>query len=130
MGKYDDIIGLPHFRSPYRTPMPMENRAAQFAPFAALSGHDEAIAETSRFTDHHIDLTDEEKLLVSKIIQEAYSSQKFVAITYFVPDKSKTGGAYTSVEGQIYKIDETEHRITLDNGLVIPMDNIYSIRIT
>lgn len=127
MGKYDDIIDLPHYRSPYRPPMPMENRAAQFAPFAALSGHDDAITETSRLTNARMELTNEEKIRMSKIIKEAYSSQKKVSITYFMPDKAKNGGSYVTTIGRISKVNELDHLIILDCALVLPFDDIYSI---
>lgn len=127
MGKYDDIMELPHHRSHYRTPMSIENRAAQFAPFAALSGHDEAIAETSRLTNARIELTNEEKLEIARLIKDSYSSQESVSITYFIPDKAKAGGSYAAIRGRISKVDEYDHLVTLDNGIVLPMDNIKSI---
>ena len=127
MGKYDDIIDLPHHRSAFRTPMPMENRAAQFAPFAALSGHDDAISETSRLTTERVELSDSEKEEISKIIREASSSRKKVSITYFIPDKVKAGGSYATTSGRIVKIEEIDHLIILDHGLSLPLENILSI---
>lgn len=127
MGKYDDIIDLPHYRSPYRAPMPIENRAAQFAPFAALSGHEEAISEITRLTNKQIELSNEEKLKISEKIRNAHSSHATVTIKYFIPDKAKTGGTYASIMGRISKVDEIEHLIILDKGLAIPMGDIYSI---
>lgn len=127
MENYEDIIELPHYRSPFRTPMPIENRAAQFAPFAALTGHDDAISETARLTDVRIELSNEEKLEISKKIQEAYAGDKTVAITYFVPVKTKTGGTYTTTIGRISKIIEAVALLTLDTGAIIPIGSIYSI---
>lgn len=127
MGKYDDIINMPHHRSTFRTPMPVENRAAQFAPFAALSGHEEAISETSRLTNFRIELDNAEKLKISDNIRKAHARQEAVTITYFIPDKTKTGGSYASLFSRISKIDEIEHLIVLQNGFVIPIEDIYSI---
>lgn len=127
MENYEDIIELPHYRSPFRTPMPIENRAAQFAPFAALTGHDDAISETARLTDVRIELSNEEKLEISKKIQEAYADDKTVAITYFVPDKTKTGGTYTTTIARISKIIEADALLTLDTGAIIPICSIYEI---
>ena len=124
MGKYDDIIDLPHYRSPHRTPMPMENRGAQFAPFAALSGHDEAISETSRLTEGFAEPSDEEKFEISKTIREAYSNRNCMKIIHFIPDKSKGGGSYATSVGHISKVDEIDRLVILDNGLIIRMDYI------
>lgn len=129
MGKYDDIINFRHYRSPYRTPMPIENRAAQFAPFAALSGHDEAISEISRLTSTKIELTDEEKIEISKIIKEAHYNGHIVTITYFIPDNTKSGGGYTTTTGRISKVDKLGRQLILEKGFVILMDHIYSISI-
>lgn len=129
MENYDEIINLPHYRSPHRTPMPMENRAAQFAPFAALAGHDEALSETSRLTARRIELTNEEKVKLSKQISSAFEIGKRVKVIYFVPDKAKTGGSYAAVYGIISKIDRIDRTILLDNGTLIPIDNICSVKL-
>ena len=126
MGKYDDIIDMSHYRSAHRTPMPLENRAAQFAPFAALSGHDEAICETSRITDSYIELSNEDKLNLSKSISVALASRRLVKITYFVPDGNKAGGKYAEASGCISKVNETDRLVILDNGIAIPLDNLHS----
>lgn len=127
MGKYDDIIGLPHYRSPFRTPMAIENRAAQFAPFAALSGHEEAIFECSRITESRTELTNEEKIEISKKISEAYSNQSAVKITYFIADKTKDGGTYSTAAGLISKLDETNGFIVIDHRVTILMEDISTI---
>ena len=129
MGKYDDIIDLPHYRSPYRTPMPIESRAAQFAPFAALSGHEDAISETSRLVDHRRVLTNEEKISISERILKAKSGHVAVTVTYYIPDKTKKGGSYTTTTGRISKVDEIDHHLILENGLTIPIDDIYSLEL-
>lgn len=126
MGKYDDIIDLPHYRSKFRTPMSMENRAAQFAPFAALSGHEEAISETARLTDRKIELTDSEKIKISGIIQQAYNNGSLLRITYFCEDKFKRGGTYKSIRGRISVIDDIEHVLIFKGGEKIKISAIIS----
>lgn len=127
MGKYDDIIGLPHHRSAYRPAMPAENRAAQFAPFAALTGHDEAIAESARLTDARRELSDEEKERLGRHIERAYRSGASVEITYFQADRTKEGGEYVKVESAVVKVDEVERSLTLASGRTIAFDDILSI---
>lgn len=127
MGKYDDIINLPHHVSDYHKPMPMEARAAQFAPFAALNGHDDAIAETARLTEAFRELTDDEKNLVSRKLQYALEHHSPVAVTYFIPDKSKTGGTYKRIVGKIRKWDEYDYTIHMPDGDVIPIALISEI---
>ena len=127
MGKYDDIINLPHHVSDYHRPMSMRNRAAQFAPFAALSGHDDAIAETIRETEPFKDLTDEEKDILSGKLLYAIENRSKVTVTYFVPDKTKKGGAYERITGRIKKWDEYDGCISLYDGKVIPIKYISEI---
>lgn len=113
MGKYDDIINLPHHESDYHPRMSMASRAAQFAPFAALSGHDEAIAETARTTEGFKEMSDEEKREISQLIRLALENRKLVDIIYFIPDKTKKGGCYRSITGHIQKLDEYDHTLSL-----------------
>lgn len=129
MGKYDDIIHLPHYRNPNRVPMPIENRAAQFAPFAALSGHDEAIAETSRLTAARVELTDEEKIRISGLIRKAFRRRLPVVATYFCQDKKKEGGGYNTATGVISKIDEVERTITIDGALILRLADIVALHL-
>lgn len=124
MGKYDDIINLPHHVSDYHKPMPMENRAAQFAPFAALTGHEEAIAETARITDFFKELSDSEKELLSRRLNYAIKKHSLVEITYFIPDKSKSGGSYTKIIGRIKKREEYDNTLQMKEGAIIPIDFI------
>ena len=112
MSKYDDIINLPHHVSKNRTPMSMENRAAQFAPFAALTGHDEALAETARLTTP----------------KEQIPGQEEYTFVYFVPDTQKDGGKYVSITGTAKKYEEVTRALTLSDGRVLLIDNILSIR--
>ena len=125
MSKYDDIINLPHHVSKNRTPMSMENRAAQFAPFAALTGHDEALAETARLLSD-----DEMASLTRKLTRviEQIPGQEEYTFVYFVPDTQKDGGKYVSITGTAKKYDEVTRTITLSDGKVLLIDNILSIR--
>ena len=129
MGKYDDIINLPHHVSDYHKPMPIENRAAQFAPFAALSGHNEAIAETARFTDMLRELSEDEQTRLTKKLNYVLENDSCVIITYFIPDRTKTGGTYKRVIGLIKKYDEIDRTLILKDGKTIPIDFISEIEI-
>ena len=129
-GKYDEIMGLPHHVSKTRPLMPMSDRAAQFAPFAALTGYDAAIKETGRLTDERIEL-DVEALsaldMKYQLLMEALDEAPEVTITYFQPDERKAGGKYVSAVGTVKKIDDFERRITMRDGTRIPMDDVLSI---
>ena len=129
MGKYDDIINLPHHVSDYHKPMPMANRAAQFAPFAALSGYEDAIYETSRLTEAFKELSDDEKNLLSRKLNYAIENLSLTEITYFVPDKTKAGGSYKSTTGRIKKWDEYDNTLILRDGKIIRIDLISEINI-
>ena len=130
MGNYDDIINLPHYEPKHHPRMSMWNRAAQFAPFAALTGYDAAIQESGRLTDEWIDLGDsgnEElnrkmELLLSKI-----SEQPHVIIDYFVPDEHKEGGSYQSYSGHVKRIDEYEQTMVMTDGKKIQLRMIVNI---
>lgn len=111
MTNYDDIINLPHHVSKIHTPMPMIKRAAQFAPFAALTGYDEAVEETARVTEDFVTLTDEETDGINHTIVEAMNAGKEISLRYFEPDKSKAGGEYRTVVGTIKKIESREIRL-------------------
>ena len=128
--KYNEIMGLPHHVSKTRPQMPMSDRAAQFAPFAALTGYDSAIKETGRLTDERIEL-DEEALtaldMKYQLLMEALDEAPEVTITYFRPDERKAGGKYVSATGAVKKVDDFERRITMRDGTRIPMDDVLSI---
>ena len=127
---YDDIINLPHHVSSTRPQMSMIDRAAQFSPFAALTGYDAAIKETGRLTDEKIEL-DEEALsnlnMKFQILFEKLDEQPDIAITYFKPDETKSGGAYLTTTDKIKKVDEYERIITTANGTKIPMDDVINL---
>ncbi len=129
-GPYDDIIHLPHHVSTTRPQMPRENRAAQFAPFSALTGHDAAVGETARLTDEKIKLGEsaiadlEMKL---NLLADMAASRPEVTITHFRPDAKKDGGAYITTTGQLKRIDDYEHAIVLVGGEIIKISDILEI---
>ena len=130
MGKYDDIINLPHHTSPKRPRMSMIDRAAQFSPFAALTGYDAAVKETARLTDQRMELDEYEKIALDErlqIIQDHLSEMPEVTITFFQPDDRKAGGAYLSVTGNIKKIDAYEKCIVMMDKQKIPIEEIFGI---
>ena len=130
MGKYDDIIHLPHHVSITRPHMPMRDRAAQFMPFRALTGYEDAVRETARYTDERIELTEDEKALLDMRLQklaDEISNQPKMTLTYFRPDKKKAGGAYICVTGQLKKIDDHEGYLILTGGERILIEDILEI---
>ena len=127
MSKYDDIINLPHYVSHTRPPMSMENRAAQFAPFAALTGHNEAINETARQTSSKIELSEGDLANLTKRLDYAIQLQSPVTITYFQPDSHKEGGQYVSARGIIKKIDEYDGCIIFTDKRSIRLADILTI---
>ncbi len=128
--EYKDIINLPHHVSSKRPQMPMLDRAAQFSPFASLTGYDDAIHETGRLTDEKIDLSEEDKKTLDRkqqILSEKLSDHPALTITYFVPDAKKSGGAYVTKDGNLKKIDEFERWMMLTDGTKIPLDDVSDI---
>lgn len=129
--KYDDIIMLPHHVSKKHPQMSLENRAAQFSPFAALTGHDAAIRETARLTDTFIELDENRKSQLDGqlwLIKENMGHQPEIEVTYFQQDEKKNGGAYITMCGRVKKIDECRRRIVFADGKVLPIESIFSIR--
>ena len=127
---YDDMINMPCPTSPRHPRMPRADRAAQFAPFAALTGYDAAIDETGRLTDQKIDISEDmrEKLdLKQNFLSDIIDEQPEISVTYFVPDKKKSGGAYVTLNGRLKQIDEYEQLIMLTDGKKIPIQEDYSI---
>lgn len=128
--RYDDIIHLPHHVSKTRPQMSMMDRAAQFSPFAALTGYDAAIKETGRLTDEKIELGEETKAVLDRkqsYLSDMISVQPEITVTYFLPDERKSGGTYLSVTGKLKRIDEYERMMTLTDGKKIPLDDIMDI---
>ena len=130
MEKYREIIDLPHYVSKTRPQMPMSDRAAQFAPFAALTGYDSAIKETGRLTGERVEL-DEEALndlnMRYQLLVDALDEEPEVEITYFKPDERKSGGEYITATGTVKKVDDFERLITMQNGTKIPMDDVLAV---
>ena len=129
--KYEKIINLPHHVSKTREPMAKADRAAQFAPYSALSGYEDAVEETARLTDRRIELDEYEKERINAAVNVISASPPSmnVSITYFKPDKCKTGGAYVTVKGEISYIDEADKKIVLIGGYTVQMDDIIDIKI-
>lgn len=128
--KYDDIINLPHHVSTKRPQMSMIDRAAQFSPFAALTGYDAAIKETGRLTDERIVMDEGSLERLNRKFQflvERMDEQPEVTFTYFKPDDRKKGGAYVTVTGSVKKVDLYERILILRDGVKIPMDEVYTI---
>ena len=128
--RYDDIIDLPHHVSEKHPQMPMLERAAQFSPFAALTGFDAAIVETARLTDQKRELTEEQKQVISNSLRELQKRIKndpVVTVTFFQPDDRKSGGAYRTVTGSAKRVDEYIGMLLLTDGTAIPFDSILSM---
>ncbi len=130
MGKYDDIINLPHPTSQKRPRMSVQDRAAQFSPFAALTGYDAAIRETARLTEERIELNEYEQAVLDQritLLQEHLKDLPEVTITYFQPDERKEGGKYRSLTGVVKKIDPYERQIILADQSRIPIESILNL---
>ena len=128
--KYDDIINLPHHRSTRHPHLPIADRAAQFSPFAALTGHGKAIREMARLTDAKVEPSEEAKLYLSarlSFLAENIKEHPEISVTYFLPDERKASGAYVSKTGIIKKINEYEHTLVMQDESVISIDDIVAI---
>lgn len=131
MGKYDDIIDLPHHVSSTRPLMPIRDRAAQFMPFRALTGYEDAVHETARLTDEKVELTEDEKALLDMRLQrlaDEIAVQPRVMLTYFRPDKKKAGGEYVTVTGRLKRMDDIEGVLVLVSGEQILIEDILDIQ--
>lgn len=125
---YADIIHLPHHISPRHPQMSMADRAAQFSPFAALTGHDAAIAEAARITDERPLLDESTKWAISDLLQQAAATPDIqLHITYFIPDPRKSGGACAETCGSIKRLDPTGRLIILTDGTRIPIDDVVEV---
>lgn len=128
--RYDDIIDLTHHVSKTHPHMPAADRAAQFAPFAALTGHGAAVKETARLTKERMELDESCKALINRqltVLKEQADKEPSVSITYFVEDQKKSGGAYVSASGCVKKIDEYKKLLILADGTRIPIADIIEI---
>lgn len=123
-GPYDDIIRLPHPTSAKHPRMPLADRAAQFSPFAALSGHSAALAETARLTDRQIELSDDDKAVLDqkqRILLEHIKEHPEISVTWFRPDEKKDGGQYITTTGRLERIDEFNQVLLLAGDIKIPL---------
>ena len=127
---YDDIIRLPHHISQNHPQMPLRDRVAQFAPFAALTGYEAAVGETARLTAERRELDAQEaeelnRRLVAIIAR--LPDRPEATIEYFVPDDRKAGGAFVSVTGRVRHISVPERTLVMEDGTVIPLDDVVSV---
>lgn len=128
--KYDDIIDHPHPVSKTHPPMPAADRAAQFAPFAALTGHSAAVRETARLTEERMELDENCKAVINRqltVLKERLDRQPAVSVIYFMEDMKKSGGIYVSASGNVKRIDEYKKLMILTDGTKIPIDDIIEI---
>ena len=127
---YDDIIHLPHHVSQNHPQMPMLDRAAQFAPFAALTGYEAAVGETARQTAERRELDPQEAEELNRRLAELIArlpERPEVTIEYFVPDERKAGGAYVTVTGRVRHISIAERVLVMEDETVIPMEDVDSV---
>ena len=132
MSRYDVIINLPHHVSPTRQRMSLHDRAAQFAPFAALVGYDDAVAETARLTESRPELDEQEQRVINErlaYIADHIHEQPEVRIKYFVPDERKSGGAIVGISGKVKKISDTDGTIVMADGCKIRLSDIVDLSI-
>ena len=130
-GPYDDILHLPHPTSKRHPRMPIVDRAAQFSPFAALTGHKAAIEETACVTDRRIELDEDAKEQLDQTLQlllERIDEQPEITVTWFSPDKKKAGGQYHTATGKLKRIDSQASRLILTDGTQIPLEDLLEIR--
>lgn len=128
---YEDIVDLPHHVSKKHPQPTMADRAARFAPFAAITGYEEMVLEEARVTDDRIEMDESSKAALNEklnMILEFLDEQPEVSITYFEPDKRKAGGAYITVTGTVKRIDEYEHLVIMTDGKKINIDDIYNLQ--
>lgn len=129
---YEDMLELPHPVSKMHPQMPRRDRAAQFAPFAALTGYEEAVREAARITEEKMILDEDSKVQLDwklRCLQEKVKEQPIITVTYFMKDERKKGGKYVTVIGVLKKIDSYTHQFVLENGEEIPVEDVVSLDI-
>lgn len=129
--QYSDIIHLPHQTSKRRPHMSISHRAAQFAPFAALTGYNMAVREVARLTADKVELDESSVDMLNaklQILKEHLPDAPRVRITHFQPDEKKSGGAYVTTEGFVKKIDEYNNIVVMMQGIQIPISEIFDIK--
>ena len=130
MNEYRDIINLPHHVSQKRRPMGRRERAAQFSPFAALTGYDAVIAESGRLTGERIELSEDSRAVLDakqQLLLEHLAERPELKISYFLADKLKEGGEYVTLTGRVKKLDPIERLLIMTDGGSIPIDDIIDI---
>ena len=130
MGKYDDILSLPHPVSKTHPPMPRAERAAQFSSFAALTGYEEIVAESARLTEERAELDRDALEALDgalRALAAEIETRPEAELRYFVPDEKKAGGRYETLRGRVKKIDEQASLLLLEDGKKIPLGDIVSI---
>lgn len=130
LSRYEDMIDLQYRGSVTHSCMPRIARAAQFAPFAALSGYEAAVKETARLTQERVELDESRKSALNerlRLILERHDERPEVTITYFVPDERKDGGAYVSITGRIRNVDQYRHIVVMEDKTGIPIEQIYEV---
>lgn len=131
MGKYDDLLHLPHPVSRRHPPMSAMDRAAQFSPFSALTGYEAVIQEAGRLTDSRAELTEYSRDVLDqkqRLLLEAAPAHPEITVTYFVPDSRKQGGTYGTLRGNLKKIDLCRRAMVMLDGTEIPLDDIVDIQ--
>lgn len=127
---YDDILDHPRYTPKNREPLPMKSRAAQFSPFAALTGYDDAIAEAHRLTEEKRPLTSEEETILNmkhKILVKHLKDHPILSISHFVPDERKSGGRYETKTGPVVAINEFMGWLRFADGTKIFFTNLFSM---
>ena len=123
------MLALPHHVSRKHPPMSLHDRAAQFSPFAALTGYEDAIEETARLTEQRVELDEEAKSRLNHRLEQLLLLPQHpeASVTYFQPDERKSGGAYVTRAGLLKKIDTYERSIRLEDGFLIPLDELFAV---
>lgn len=132
LDRYQDMLDLPRPPSPSHAPMRRRDRAAQFAPFAALTGFGGVIRETGRLTDRRVELGESDRAELERTLNFLDSQEEehpAVQVAYFLPDARKEGGAYVTVTGRLKRIDQTKGMLLLQEGTQIPIRDIRSVGI-
>lgn len=127
---YNDIINLPHHISTSHPQMSIADRAAQFAPFAALTGYDDEVKEKARITDEKIELSESDQELLNEkfeVLSNCISSMPSITVTYFIADKKKTGGKYVKMNNNVRKIDLYNRVLVMADGEIVPIDDIFDL---
>ncbi len=130
-GPYADLLDHPHFVSVRHPRMSAHERAAQFSPFAALTGYGAVVDEAARLTEQKIELDEGQKALLDMRLQLLESLRPDIPeadFTYFLPDEHKEGGRYVTVSGRLKRMDELRLAVILMDGTIIPIENILQIQ--